>query len=188
MIRQLFARRSVSERVCGNGHGPGTDYGRSLVTAALMLLASAAWIRAVAPAHDLRFRVAAGGALLLGYLGVRRLVRRRLNWLELVPRTDRVPKSEIDGFVTLTSALIAAAGLSLIGANPPIVGLLIGCNLVCGLMIVDASRRLRRKEVSTDGATHNVVNLGVYAALRGLLLWQIRFLVMALAAALLMRL
>jgi hypothetical protein len=184
-------RTAISERVAGNGHGHqhDCDFGPAFAVAASWLAAWAGWMRVIHPSNTFKTALVAAAALFCAYQGIQRLVLRRLNWLELRPKFITVPKTEIDGFVTLSSLLTTAAGLSLLNpANPALVGVLVAGNLLWGLLIIDASRRLRREEVSTKSVTQNVVNQHIYAAMRRLLLWQIRFLLLAIVALVLSRL
>jgi hypothetical protein len=183
-----FAPRAVSERRCGSGHGPRTGGGFSFLFAGLVAASGAGWIRALWLAPRGVYLALAAFSMLCSYNAVLRILRKHLNWLELAPGLRLIPKAEIDGFVTLTSLLITAGGLTLIAPAEPLVALAIGGNVVVGFMIVDMSRRLRRTEVSVGGTTFNLVNADIYGVLRALLLWQIRCLLIALAFAILKRL
>jgi hypothetical protein len=188
MEEDYTVSRAVSHLAVGNGHGDRVNFGRSLITLALALVTIAAWTRVTSPGSTLGFRLLVGAALLSGYLGVVRSLRRKLNWLELIPRSTAVSKTEIEGFVSLSVLLSTGAGLTLLANLPAPVAPLISCNIVCGLMIVDFSRRLRRREVSVSGTTYNLVNPGVYGVLRGLLGLQLRFLLMSVAFTMLLKL
>lgn len=108
---------------------------------------------------------------------------RLIRWIYRSGRespAQRFTKPEIDGALQLSYVLTTAGGLSLVATHSRLFAVLIAGNIFAGIVVLDTVRELTRKQLSEDGVTYAVVNVGSYGCVRQLVTLQVTLGVLAL--------